>query len=271
MSFLTKGISQFYKDLLHTDNSNTGVSSSLKQIKCGDGDATALYLSTRGVNVRPASDTTGAVGIMDADGNALFKVDSTNDLVKAGIGQHIVNTQIQSFGMFDFSPTAGNHHPLTTSSFMNSVGADDYTALVNAGAWGGSGTNPATTLTVASVAEQFIPSVFLLQQNITIDEIQYMASADASTTANIHVMSYTMQTGSGATAGDLTEGAVIAQTGSASDSLSPVTLGDDRVSNGTLTINTSDIADGKALVIFAENVGGTDDITLQVNLKYHLR
>ena len=23
MSFLTKGISQFYKDLLHTDNSNT--------------------------------------------------------------------------------------------------------------------------------------------------------------------------------------------------------------------------------------------------------
>jgi hypothetical protein len=84
-------------------------------------------------------------------------------------------------------------------------------------------------------------------------------------------MSYTLQTGAGATAGDLSEGAVIAQTGSNSSSLSPVTVGDDRVSNGTLTINTTDINDAKALVVFAENVGGTDDITLQVNLKYHLR
>ena len=271
MSFLTKGISQFYKDLLHTDNSNTGISTAIKQIKTGDGDATSLYVSTRQVEVKGSADTTAVLNVKDKDNNALLAVDSTNDLVKLGIGQHTANTQIQSFGMFDFSPTAGNHHPLTTSSFMNSVGADDYTALVNAGVWGGSGTNPATTLTVASVAEQFIPSVFLLQQNITIDEIQYMASADGSTTINIHVMSYTMQTGSGATAGDLTEGAVIAQTGSASDSLSPVTVGDDRVSNGTLTINTADIADATALVIFAENVGGTDDITLQVNLKYHLR
>ena len=230
-----------------------------------------MYVSTRQVEIKGSADTTAVLNVKDKDNNALLAVDSTNDLVKLGIGQHTANTQIQSFGMFDFSPTAGNHHPLTTSSFMNSVGASDYTALVNAGVWGGSGANPATSLTIASVAEQFIPSVFLLQQNITIDEIQYMVSADGSTTVNIHVMSYTMQTGSGATAGDLSEGAVIAQTGSASDNLSPVSVGDDRVSNGTLTLNTSDIGDGKALVIFAENVGGTDDITLQVNLKYHLR
>jgi len=271
MSFATKTLPQYYKDLLHTDNSNTGIGSTIKQVKCGDGDSSALYISDRNFKITPAVDSTTNSVIYDADGNPLISVDSTNDLVKLGIGQHIANTQIQSFGIFDFSPTAGNHHPLTTSSFPNSVGADDYTALVNAGVWGGSGTNPATSLTIASVAEQFIPSVFLLQSNITIDEVQYLASADASTTINIHLMSYTLQTGAGATAGDLSEGAVIAQTGSNSSSLSPVTIGDDRVSNGTLTINTTDINDAKALVVFAENVGGTDDITLQVNLKYHLR
>ena len=96
-------------------------------------------------------------------------------------------------------------------------------------------------------------------------------SADASTTANLHVMSYSLVTGSGATAGDLTSGAVLAQTGSADDSLSPVTIGADRTSNGTLTINTADVDSSKAILVFAENVGGTDDITVQVNIKYHLR
>ena len=43
------------------------------------------------------------------------------------------------------------------------------------------------------------------------------------------------------------------------------------MSNGTLTINTANVNDAKALIVFAENVGGTDDITLQINLKYHLR
>ena len=83
-------------------------------------------------------------------------------------------------------------------------------------------------------------------------------------------MSYSFATGSGSTAGDLSSGAVLAQTGSASDSLSPVTTGDDRASNGTLTINTADVASGKAIIIFAE-ASDADDFTIQVNIKYHLR
>ena len=264
-SFTGSSIKNVYKDILPTSNSNTGLSGTIKQITCGDGDTTALYLSQRNVKIQPSSDMTTNTVIYDADGNALVTVDSTNDLVKAGIGQHIVNTQFKEFGMFDFSPTAGNHHPLTVSSFMNSAGADDWTALVNAGIWGGSGANPATSLTITSVAEQFVPSVWLLQQNITIDTIQYIMSADASTTANLHVMSYDLQTGSGSTAGDLSSGAVIA------DHASVITLGDDRVSNGTITIQTEDVNSGKAILVFAENIGGTDDITVQVNIKYHLR
>ena len=270
-SFTGSSIKDVYKDILHTSNSNTGISTTLKQITCGDGDTTALNLSTRNVAIRPASDTTTNTVIYDADGNALVTVDSTNDLVKAGVGQHVVNTQFKSFGLFDFSPATGAHHPLSTNT-GGVVELTVYTGDVNAGNWGGTGVNPATSLTIASVAEQFVPSVWLLQQNITIDAIQYIMSSDAASTINLHVMSYSFQTGAGSTAGDLSSGTVLAQTGtsSAEGDLSPVTTGDDRVSNGTLTINTADINSGKAILVFAE-ASDTDDFTIQVNIKYHLR
>ena len=84
------------------------------------------------------------------------------------------------------------------------------------------------------------------------------------------VMQYDIVAGAGSTAGDLTNGVVLAQTGSDASSLSPITTGADRVSNGTLTINTANVNDGVAIVCFAE-ASDTDDMTLQLNIKYHLR
>ena len=74
MSFTNKKISAVYKDILHTDNSNTGISSTIKQIKCGDGDASALYLSNRNLKVQPSTDSTTNSVIYDADGNALVQL-----------------------------------------------------------------------------------------------------------------------------------------------------------------------------------------------------
>ena len=269
-SFTGKPMKDVYKDILHTDNSNSGLATTIKQIKCGDGDSTSLYLSNRNAKVQPSADSTTNAVIYDADGNALITVDSTNDLVKLGIGQHTANTQFKSFGLWDFSPSAGEHHNLTTSPMITSASDGDFTGEVNGAAWGGTGTNPVTSLTVSSVALELVPSLWILQQNITIDAIQYIMSSDAASTINLHVMSYTITSGSGSTAGDLSSGAVLAQTGSADDSLSPVTTGADRISNGTLTVNTADVNSGKALVVFAE-ASDTDDMTVQVNIKYHLR
>ena len=42
-SFTGSSIKNVYKDILHTSNSNTGISTSIKQITCGDGDTTSLY------------------------------------------------------------------------------------------------------------------------------------------------------------------------------------------------------------------------------------
>ena len=99
MSFTDKKLSEVYKDILHTNNSNTGISTSLRTITCGDGDTTALTLSTRNVRVDPASDTTTTFLVRDTDGNRLLGVDSTNDLVLLGIGQHTANTQYAHFGI----------------------------------------------------------------------------------------------------------------------------------------------------------------------------
>ena len=242
-SFTGKPMKDVYKDILHTNNSNSGISTTIKQITCGDGDATSLYLSNRNLKVQPSADTTTNTVIYDSSGNALVTVDSTNDLVKAGIGQHIVNTQFKSFGLWDFSPSSGEHHNLTTAPMITSTSDGDFTGEANGAAWGGTGTNPATALTIASSAKEVVPSIWLLQQNIT---------------------------GAGSTAGDLSNGVVLSQTGSASDSLSPVTTGADRISNGTLTINTANVDSGKAIILFAE-ASDTDDMTIQVNIKYHLR
>ena len=269
-SFTGKPMKDVYKDLLQTDNSNSGLSTTIKQIKCGDGDTTALYLSSRNAKIQPGADSTTNTAIYDTDGNALVVVDSTNDLVKLGIGQHTANTQFKEFGVFDFSPAAGAHHALACSPMISSDSGDDYDGDVNAGNWGGTGANPVTSLTVATVAKELVPSLWILQQNITIDSIQYIMASDAASTISVQVASYSIVSGSGSTAGDLSSGTVLAQTGSASDSLSPVTTGGDRVSNGTLTVNTANVDSGKAIVVFAE-ASDTDDMTVQVNIKYHLR
>ena len=269
-SFTGRSIKDVYKDILHTDNSNSGLSTTIKQIKCGDGDTTSLYLSNRNAKVQPSADSTTNTVIYDADGNALVSVDSTNDLVKLGVGQHTANTQFKIFGQFDLSTLAGTHYPLICSPIMYDSAIWGQGAM-NSVSWGGSGANPVTSLTVASAAKTYSPVVWLLQSNITLDQISYIMTGDGSTTANIHLMSYSLVTGSGSTAGDLSSGAVLAQTGSASDSLSPITIGDDRASNGTLTINTANVNSGKIIVAFVENVGGTDDVSIQLSVKYHLR
>ena len=267
-SFTGNSIKDVYKDILHTSNSNTGLSTTIKQITCGDGDGTSLYLSQRNLKVQPSTDTTTNTVIYDADGNALVTVDSTNDLVKAGIGQHTVNTQFKTFGLTDFSPAAGAHHPLTVTT----GGAEGtFTGDTNAGDWGGTGANPATTLTVASATEQFVPVVWFVRANITIDEVHYAASCDDGSTINLHVNSYTIGTGSSTTAGDLSSGATLALSGSGTGSLSPITVDDDRLSNGTLTLLSQNVDSGKVIIAFIENVGGTDDVSVQLNLKYHLR
>ena len=258
-SFTGSALKDVYKDILHTSNSNTGLSTTIKQITCGDGDGTSLYLSTQNAKIQPAADSTTNTVILDKDGNALVTVDSTNDLVKAGIGQHTVNTQYLNFGVTnaqsDFS--ANTHHAIPISYVYVNEGAQSI----------GTGTNPDTSKTFTSNSHRFIGHYFYLCDNITIDKVVFWVGADTATgdTVRCHLMSYDIETTSGATSGDLSGGVVCA------DGADIVSAGHEQNYYQQMTVQSADVNAGKVLVFAFRQDSANSDYSIHATVKYHLR
>jgi len=260
-SFTGNSIKDVYKDILHTSNSNSGIGSTIKQITCGDGDTTALYLSDRNAKVQPSTDTTTNTVIYDANGNALVTVDSTNDLVKAGIGQHTVNTQYAHFGI-------GSADAVWAGAVANTHYAVPFNGYANQGLVGlGTGTDPATTLTIATTGDDVTACMWYVFDNITIDRVVWWSGGDASgsDTTRVHLNSYTPIITSGATGGDLAEGTVCA---SGSDL---VNAGYEQAYYQQLTINSANVDAGKALFFIFRSDSVNSDFTINATIKYHLR
>ena len=256
--FTGRSIKNWYKDLLQIDNSNNGIGTSSKTIKDGDGSSTAISLSDDNAAIRPVNDnTTSTFTVANSSGTNILVVDSTN--TEATVNGHYVNTQFKTFGVYDISPTAGNHYPLISSPSIYALGGSTHTSPSF-----GTGTDPDTSKTIGSLGYLYTPLYWYLHSNITIDAVFVIATAQGSTTANFHLFSYDLVTGSGSTAGDLSNGTLLAHNGSA------LTLDDDRVSTTTMTIDSADVASGKVILAFVENIGSTDDVTIQMEVKYHL-
>ena len=100
MSLIGKTIASTVNGIVITEDTTNGIGTSLGQIKSGNGNSSSLHLSDDNLKVTPENDdTTTVISVTDKDSNALLTVDSSNDLVKAGIGQHNVNTQYAHFGI----------------------------------------------------------------------------------------------------------------------------------------------------------------------------
>ena len=260
-SFTDKKLSEVYKDILHTDNSNTGISSTIKQIKCGDGDTSALYLSDRNLKTQPSADSTTNAVIYDADGNALLTVDSTNDLVKAGVGQHIVNTQYHNFGLSGTSSsaaTAGMHVLMQSGSGLL------YDALELSTYNMGTGTDPATSLTVSTNAHLHLKFFWYIHDNISIDAVYSLEAADAATgdTTRFHLFEYDYTDGS---SNVLTNGTLVAH------SADQVNAGYEQMYYNTWTIDSASISSGKVILCTMEADTVNSDYLADVTVKYHLR
>ena len=255
-----KALSTWYKDLLKVENSNNGVGASALSIYDAYGNETSTSLSKDHLQVQPKnSDSTTAFRVRNKNGNTKFLVDTSNNYVQS-LGIHN-NTQFKNFGVFDISPVAGTHYAMPMGG---TVGNEDSGSADWALTSFGTDTDPATSLTVSSAAQNVTPCIWYLGYTINIDAVRVIASAAASTTLNFHVMKYTMGTGTGAGAGDLSSGAVLASNGS------PLTVGDDRITTTTLTIATSAVYVNSVVVCMVENVGGTDDVTATMEIAYHI-
>ena len=257
-SFTGSSIKDVYKDILHTSNSNTGIGSTIKQITCGDGDTTALYLSDRNLKVQPSTDSTTNTVIYDASGNALLTVDSTNDLVKAGIGQHNVNTQYANFG-YSYTETtmsSGTHYAINYSD----TGYNVAVAM-------GTGTEPATSLSISTSAHTTIHTYWYVMDDITVDRVIWWSGADNATgdTTRCHLMSYTVDSGNGSTSGDLSSGTVIADGGDI------VNAGYEQAYYQQMTVQSANVDAGKVILFIFRPDSVNSDYSINATIKYHLR
>ena len=253
MALTNKTIASTYGDILQADNSGSGRTANGTVIKDGLGQSTALTLGQNKVAITPSSDSTAALTVETSGGTDLLVVDSTNSAVKAGTTQTYANTQIQRFSVHDLQPTDGTHH----SMFVDS-GWAGLTSLTF-----GTGTDPATTFTISSAADMLTASLWYVPTAITIDEVRVIGAGDAADTLNFHLFSYTIATGTASGAGDLSSGTLLAHNGST------LTVGADRVTTTTLTVDSANVVADKVVLAFVENVGATTDITAQLIVKYH--
>ena len=261
MSLKGKTRENTYKDLLIIDNSNAGFDTGIDQIQSGNGNGSALYLSTNNFKVQPSADSTTNSVIYDKDGNILFQVDSTNDAVKA-LGNH-VNTQYAYFGIDNtgtMSLSADNHYVVPFMTGYNSSAAGAMLTL-------GTSANPDTSYTVATTGMVIANSVWYVPDAITIDAVSFWVGADAASgdTIRCHLMAYDIVTTAGATGGDLSNGVVIADGADISSD------GYEQAYYQSMTIQSSSVSAGKAIFFTFRQDGTNSDYSISATIKYHLK
>ncbi len=259
-STVGRKFSSWFKDLLKVENSNSGITTSAQDVYDGLGNKSALKLSKDHLQIQPQNaNTTSTFKISNLAGGSKFVVDTTNTTAKFN-NVHL-NTMSKRWNVFDISPTQGAHHIMALGG---SVGSEDSGSADWSLTSLGTSTDPSTTHSIgANEAVNLLPAIWWLDYTINIDSVTVLAQAAASTTLNFHVMKYTMGTGTGAGAGDLTSGAVLCD-GSA------LAVDDDRIVKQSLTIGTSAVSVNSVIVCTVENVGGTDDVSASMEMTYHI-
>lgn len=262
MSLTGKTKAGSYKDLLQMNNSNSGIDATLRTVVDGEGTTSALGLADDSVKVLPQNDdTTETFAVTDKDNNSLFKVDSTNDLVKAGAGQHIVNTQIK-----DFCITSVNSQPSSADTWtaLSSIGSARFVAAVELG----TGSTPATSLTISTTANNVVQAMWYVPFNITIDSCNVWFGADAASgdAVKFSVMQYAVDSANGVTGGDLSSGSELCN-----QSLAISGAGYEKAYYKALTVASANVDAGKVILACVHQNGTNADLTVNMQLVYHLR
>ena len=257
-TFLEQTFSSYFKRILQFGHSgNTGTPTSTTRIEAGDGVSTSISLSDDVLSVQPVNDdSVGSLLVKSQGGSNILAVDTTNSNVLAGASQVNTMTLFKEMGLYDFTPAAGYHYPLVanTMHFETAFAADTD--------WG-NGADPPTTLDVSGLTaqENAVAVYWYLENNITLDAVRYITTADGSDTLNFHLFAYTLDTSSNH--GDLSSGTLHAHVHSVSATATTV-------KTGTLTLDTANIDASKVVIGFLES-DSTTDVSVALNIKYHIR
>ena len=262
-SLSDRTFASYFKNLLTFNQSaNAGVTSSTVSVQDGKGSNSAISLSDDQLLVKPQSDdTTSAVDCQTSGGNSILKVDTTNKRVLCGSSQVNALTMYKTFVTTQFSPDgAGSHMVLAQGSSSH-----ESTGLVEVSL--GSDTDPATTLDVSEEAAEtyrLIPLYWYLPDAITIMSATVLMGTDNATdnALNFHLMSYDIDTSTNY--GDLSNGVVIADSGTTS------AVDEDVIKVASMTNLPTDVAAGKVILATVES-DATNRLGIQMIIKYHIQ
>ena len=257
MSLSGKTLKDTYIDLLQLDNSNSGTPTTVRNVKDGAGNSTALMVSDDQVRINPVNDdTTLALAVRATTGATVLGVDTTNQLVSAS--GNTINTQYAYFSVVitHFSSASANEHYAVPFVNGNNAATTSYISL-------GTGTDPATSVDTNSVAYKLVPVMWYIPDNMTIDAVYSLEGADAATgdTTRMHLMSYDFT--SGATS-CLTNGTLLAHNSDVTNA------GYEQPYLSTWTVDSSDVVAGKVILAAFRSDSNNSDYSLTIKVKYHL-
>jgi hypothetical protein len=261
MSFTGKSPADTYKDIITVSNNNTGVDSTTRTVKTANGNTSSLSLSDRSLQIKSNTNNTTALNVLNASDTSRFSVDTTNNQVKA-IGHH-VNTQYAYFGY-----SSGNHANIVTNRhYPLAFAGNQQTAALGDNFSLGTDTDPATSFTTAdgsgTDASLIVPCMWLVPDNISIEEVISIEGGDNATgaTTRMHLMSYTFNSGSTSA---LTDGVLLANNSSVTND------GSEQAYKATWSVDSSSVIAGKVILATFLTTDITGDYSTSVIVKYHL-
>ena len=260
-----KSIASAYKSILRVDDDSNGIDATVEAITDGEGTKSALKLSDDQVQIIPNNDDTTSALLVRAKGGAgLLSVDTTNSVVKAGVGQFNVLTQYAYFGITTSDSSgaaAGTHYPLIFGMGGSGIIMGDQANHF------GTDPDPATSFTTPDATDQrasdLVRYMMYVPDNISVDAVYSIEGADAATgdTTRFHLMSYTFNSGSTSC---LTDGTLVAHSDDTTNA------GSEQVYKSTWNIDNASVAGGKVLICTFESDSVNSDFSYQAIIKYHL-
>jgi hypothetical protein len=253
-SIANKSIAEIFKDLFYLDNSNAGFTTSTKQIKDGGGGASVLNVSSKELTLSPLTDSTSTFKVKDQDGNTLFVINSTDDVVKAGLNSQIVNTQYVEYMAKDVDLTGLKHWAIPRTATPN--------AFINFG----TGLNPTVLGGITTTADDLINSFWYTDSICYLDNILiWLAGNNANDdTLRFHLVSFDIDTSNSSTGGDLSDIIIHA---SSSDISS---VGYEQAYYTQITPSIPTIGAGRAVFLTLKADSDNADYSVNSRIKYHL-
>ena len=269
-TFSQTTFASFFKRILQFGHSgNNGTPTSTTNIQSGDGVATSVSLSDDVLQVQPQNDdTTGTFLVKNNAGNNILAVDTDNSKLLGGASQTALNTQYAYFGI-DSGGSSGfssdQHYAIVFNNSTVSISSG--IAMGSSTSSSFNDTNPASSLTISSTADDMVLTYWYVPDNITIDAVTWFHGADAadgdSTAA--HLMSYSIDTDNSTTSGDLSSGTVVA------DGATITNAGYEQIYYQSMTVQSADVDGGKVILFTFASDTVNSDYSINATVKYHIR